>query len=245
MELLAAADAAARHVPDLVFRFVNVVDLMRLSPAADHPHGLTSGEFAELFTDDTDVVFAFHGYPEAVHGLVHGQSDADRFHVRGYREQGTTTTPFDMVVLNEMSRYHLATEVLRRARRIPPGATELAELLPRPARAPPRLRPRAPRGHARDPRLDLGTPSTAQCIVLCVNAGSSSLKLALFEVDPGRRSDRASASGGDRQLEADARHGTEPASPALAELERRGLPGSPPPSATGSCTAGPTTSRPS
>ncbi len=128
MELLAAAELLRQHVPDLVFRFVNVVDLMRLSPAADHPHGLSSGEFASLFTEDTDVVFAFHGYPGAVHGLVHGQADPARFHVRGYREHGTTTTPFDMVVLNEMSRFHLATEVLRRARRIPPGATELAEL---------------------------------------------------------------------------------------------------------------------
>ncbi len=128
MELLAAADLLATHVPDLVFRFVNVVDLMRLNPASNHPHGLTPGEFDELFTRDTDVVFAFHGYPTAIHGLVHGQSHADRFHVRGYREQGTTTTPFDMVVLNQMSRFHLATEVLRRARRSPAGATDLAEL---------------------------------------------------------------------------------------------------------------------
>jgi xylulose-5-phosphate/fructose-6-phosphate phosphoketolase len=128
MELLAAAELLRLHVPDLVFRFVNVVDLMRLHPASVHPHGTTPGEFAELFTADTDVVFAFHGYPGAVHGLIHGQARAERFHVRGYREQGTTTTPFDMVVLNEMSRFHLAIEVLRRARRIPSGAPELAEL---------------------------------------------------------------------------------------------------------------------
>ena len=73
------------------------------------------------------MVFAFHGYPSAVHGLVHGQSHAERFHVRGYNEHGTTTTPFDMVVLNSMSRFHLAQEAMRRARRIPAGATELAE----------------------------------------------------------------------------------------------------------------------
>jgi len=127
MELLAAADLLRRHVPDLVFRFVNVVDLMRLNPSPNHPHGLTPGEFTELFTEDTDVVFAFHGYPSAVHGLVHGQSHAERFHVRGFNEHGTTTTPFDMVVLNSMSRYHLAQEAMRRARRIPAGATELAE----------------------------------------------------------------------------------------------------------------------
>ncbi len=126
-ELLAAADLLRRHVPDLVFRFVNVVDLMRLNPAPNHPHGMTPGEFTELFTDDAHVVFAFHGYSTAVHGLVHGQTHEERFHVRGYQEQGTTTTPFDMVVLNEMSRFHLATEVLRRARHIPEGATDLAE----------------------------------------------------------------------------------------------------------------------
>jgi xylulose-5-phosphate/fructose-6-phosphate phosphoketolase len=128
MELLAAADLLRQHTPDLVFRFVNVVDLMRISPSANHPHGLSPGEFAALFTGDTDVVFAFHGYPTAIHGLLHGQAKADRFHVRGYRERGTTTTPFDMVVLNEMSRYHLAVEALHRARRSPAGATELAEL---------------------------------------------------------------------------------------------------------------------
>ncbi len=127
METLAAAALLREHVPELRTRVVNVVDLMRLLPANDHPHGLTAGEFAELFTDDVEVVFAFHGYAGAVHGVVHGQSRADRFHVRGYREDGTTTTPFDMVVLNQMSRYHLATEALRRSRRLPAGATELAE----------------------------------------------------------------------------------------------------------------------
>ena len=101
------------------------------------------------------VVFAFHGYAGAVHELLHGQADADRFHVRGYREQGTTTTPFDMVVLNEMSRYHLAAEALRRSRRLPAGAAELADHCDDMLAAPPRLRPRAPRGHARGPGLDL------------------------------------------------------------------------------------------
>ena len=126
MELLAAAAMLRERVPALRFRFVNVVDLMRLMPANDHPHGMTRGEFVEQFTEETDVVFAFHGYPGAVHALIHGQADADRFHVRGYREEGTTTTPFDMVVRNHMSRYDLAAEALRRSRRIPEGATDLA-----------------------------------------------------------------------------------------------------------------------
>jgi len=126
MEMLAAAALLREWVPELRFRFVNVVDLMKLMPANDHPHGMTHGEFVDHFTADTHVLFAFHGYPGAVHGLIHGQVDTDRFHVRGYREQGTTTTPFDMTVLNRMSRYHLVGEALRRSRRLPEGAAELA-----------------------------------------------------------------------------------------------------------------------
>jgi xylulose-5-phosphate/fructose-6-phosphate phosphoketolase len=97
---------------------VNVVDLMALFPPEAHPHGMNHTEFEELFTSDRPVVFAFHGYQRAIHELVHGRANADRFHVRGFQEQGTTTTPFDMVVLNGMSRYHLAAEALRRSTRI-------------------------------------------------------------------------------------------------------------------------------
>jgi xylulose-5-phosphate/fructose-6-phosphate phosphoketolase len=96
---------------------VNVVDLMSLFSPDEHPHGMNAARFTELFTDDVDVVFAFHGYAGAVHQLVHGRPDPGRFHVRGYVEEGTTTTPFDMVVLNGMSRFHLAIEALKRARR--------------------------------------------------------------------------------------------------------------------------------
>jgi xylulose-5-phosphate/fructose-6-phosphate phosphoketolase len=108
-------------------RVVNVVDLMTLFPRDVHPHGFAAGEFVELFTADTDVVFAFHGYPRALHELLHGHPSPDRFHVHGYREQGTTTTPFDMVVLNETSRYHLASEAVHRSRRLPRGAPQLIE----------------------------------------------------------------------------------------------------------------------
>ena len=94
---------------------VNVVDLMTLLPRAAHPHGMDETGFVELFTADKPVVFAFHGYQRAVRQLVHGRPHAERFHMRGFNEQGTTTTPFDMVVLNGMSRYHLASEALRRA----------------------------------------------------------------------------------------------------------------------------------
>jgi xylulose-5-phosphate/fructose-6-phosphate phosphoketolase len=94
---------------------VNVVDLMALIAPADHPHGMDETLFNELFTDHVDVVFAFHGYPGAIHQLVHGRPDADRFHVRGFIEEGTTTTPFDMVVRNRVSRYHLVMDALNNA----------------------------------------------------------------------------------------------------------------------------------
>jgi len=107
-------------------RFVNVVDIMRLLPANDHPHGMGGLEFSDLFTVDKPVIFAYHGYPRAIHELVHGHSYTGRFHVRGYREEGTTTTPFDMVVRNGISRYHLCKEALRRAEVRPAGADALA-----------------------------------------------------------------------------------------------------------------------
>ena len=125
METVAAAWLLRGHVPDLRVRVVNVVDLMRLFPANDHPHGMDALEFNDLFTPDRDVVFAFHGYARALHELVHGHRDTDRFHVRGFREEGTTTTPFDMVVLNKVSRYHLCKQAIRRARRRPDGADQL------------------------------------------------------------------------------------------------------------------------
>lgn len=128
LETLAAAALLREHVPDLRVRVVNVVDLMALLPQDDHPHGFSDATFGDLFTRHVDVVFAFHGYPRAIHQLVHGRSDPSRFHVRGFSEQGTTTTPFDMVVLNRMSRYHLVVEALRRSRRSPAGAADLVEL---------------------------------------------------------------------------------------------------------------------
>ncbi len=125
METVAAAWLLRQRLPELRVRLVNVVDLMRLFPANDHPHGMDALEFNDLFTSDRDVVFAFHGYARGLHELIHGQSKPDRFHVRGYLEEGTTTTPFDMVVLNNVSRYHLCRQAVRRARRRPEGADEL------------------------------------------------------------------------------------------------------------------------
>jgi xylulose-5-phosphate/fructose-6-phosphate phosphoketolase len=116
-ETVAAAWLLRRHVPDLRVRVVNVVDLMRLFPADRHPHGMDGLEFDDYFTADRDVVFAFHGYARAIHELLHGHRAPERFHVRGFLEEGTTTTPFDMVVLNHMSRFHLAKLAVQRARR--------------------------------------------------------------------------------------------------------------------------------
>ena len=125
METVAAAALLREHLPQLRVRVVNVVDLMALSRPKDHPHGMGDTLFRELFTDSVDVVFAFHGYPGAIHQLVHGRPDADRFRVRGFIEEGTTTTPFDMVVRNRVSRYHLVMDALNNAGRTPPGASAL------------------------------------------------------------------------------------------------------------------------
>ena len=108
-------------------RVVNVVDLMTLFQPAAHPHGMADAAFVELFGRDTHVVFAFHGYQRAIHELLHGRPAPERFHVRGYIEEGTTTTPFDMVVRNGMSRYHLAIEALRRAPRMQERAPALIQ----------------------------------------------------------------------------------------------------------------------
>ena len=126
-ETVAAAQILSERLPRLRTRVVNVVDLMSLTRRRDHPHGMSSTLFSELFTDTVDVVFAFHGYPGAVHQLVHGRPDADRFRARGFVEEGTTTTPFDMVVRNRVSRYHLVMDALNNARRTVPGSAELMD----------------------------------------------------------------------------------------------------------------------
>ena len=125
METVAAASILKEHLPHLRIRVVNVVDLKTMPRPKDHPHGMSDTLFRELFTDHVDVVFAFHGYPGAIHHLVHGRPDTDRFRVRGFIEEGTTTTPFDMVVRNRTSRYHLVMDALNNARRTPPGASDL------------------------------------------------------------------------------------------------------------------------
>jgi len=114
LETLAAAAILRERLPELQVRVVNVVDLMRLLPEAEHPHGLTDREFDTLFTKDRPIVFAFHGYPWLIHRLTYRRTNHASLHVRGYKERGTTTTPFDMVMLNDLDRYHLVIDVIDR-----------------------------------------------------------------------------------------------------------------------------------
>jgi xylulose-5-phosphate/fructose-6-phosphate phosphoketolase len=118
LETLAAVDFLRNRLPDLRIRVVNVVDLMTLQPSTEHPHGLPDREFDSLFTADKPVVFAFHGYPWLIHRLTYRRTNHDNFHVRGYKEEGTTTTPFDMTVLNDLDRFHLAGDVIDRVPRL-------------------------------------------------------------------------------------------------------------------------------
>ncbi|MEG3905325.1 phosphoketolase family protein [Microcoleus sp. B4-C5] len=114
LETLAAVDILRRDYPDLKVRVVNVVDLMTLQPASEHPHGLSDKDFDTLFTKDKPVIFAFHGYPWLIHRLTYRRTNHPNIHVRGYKEEGTTTTPFDMVVINDLDRFHLVGDVLDR-----------------------------------------------------------------------------------------------------------------------------------
>jgi xylulose-5-phosphate/fructose-6-phosphate phosphoketolase len=114
LETLAAAALLREHLPEVKVRVVNVVDLMRLQPSEKHPHGLPDAEFDALFTTDRPVIFAYHGYPALIHRLTYRRAGHANFHVRGYNEEGTTTTPFDMVMLNDMDRYHMVMDVIDR-----------------------------------------------------------------------------------------------------------------------------------
>jgi xylulose-5-phosphate/fructose-6-phosphate phosphoketolase len=118
LETLAAVDLLRHQFPDIKIRVVNVVDLMTLQPKEEHPHGLNDRDFDSIFTCDKPVVFAFHGYPWLIHRLTYRRTNHANFHVRGYKEEGTTTTPFDMCVLNDLDRFHLAGDVIDRVPRL-------------------------------------------------------------------------------------------------------------------------------
>ena len=114
LETLAAVDLLRKHAPDLKVRVINVVDLMRLQPPSEHPHGLNDRDFDALFTTDKPIIFAFHGYPWLIHRLAYRRHCHPNLHVRGYKEEGTTSTPFDMCVMNDLDRFHLAGDVIDR-----------------------------------------------------------------------------------------------------------------------------------
>jgi xylulose-5-phosphate/fructose-6-phosphate phosphoketolase len=118
LETLAAVDLLRQNFPDLKIRIINVVDLMTLQPSSEHPHGLSDREFDSMFTADKPIIFAYHGYPWLIHRLTYRRTGHHNLHVRGYKEEGTTTTPFDMTVLNDLDRYHLAGDVVDRVPRL-------------------------------------------------------------------------------------------------------------------------------
>ena len=156
LETLAAVDLLRQHAPELKVRVINVVNLMKLQPPSEHPHGLSDHDFDALFTTDKPIIFAFHGYPWLIHRLTYRRTGHGNLHVRGYKEEGTTSTPFDMCVMNDLDRFHLVNDVIdrvpeaRRARRLrqagDPRQADRAQGVHRPVR----------RRHARDHGLEVG-----------------------------------------------------------------------------------------
>jgi xylulose-5-phosphate/fructose-6-phosphate phosphoketolase len=129
LEILAAVSIMREHLPSLKVRVVNVVDLMRLQPASEHPHGLSDADFDSIFTKDKPVIFAFHAYPWLIHRLTYRRTNHDNIHVRGYKEEGTITTPFDMTVLNDMDRFHLVIDAIDRLPQIGDAGAQLKQIL--------------------------------------------------------------------------------------------------------------------
>ena len=177
VETLAAAALLREHVPDLKLRVVNVVDLMRLQPESEHPHGMPDAEFDALFTTSRPVVFAYHGYPWLIHRLTYRRTNHSNLHVRGYKEEGTTTTPFDMVMLNDMDRFHLVIDVIDR---VPASARARRICDSRSSRSGSAIA-RTPARWAKTCRTSASGPGRTDVRVLAVNAGSTSLKRHLVD----------------------------------------------------------------
>ena len=216
LEALAAVDLIRQHLPELRVRFVNVVDLMRLQDEKEHPHGLSNAEFDSLFTTSRPVVFAYHGYPWLIHRLTYRRTNHANIHVRGYKEEGTTTTPFDMVMLNDLDRFHLVIDVIDRVPGLGPRAGHVRQLMVDrriEARAYTRLEGEdAPEianwtwpTSSRDGSQASGGWLSGRRLrrrrvrvrILVVNAGSSSLKLrVLGPADVARRGGRPPAAAG-------------------------------------------------
>ena len=129
LETLAAVQLLRQLIPNLRIRVINVVDLMTLQPQSEHPHGLSDEAFDALFTRDKPIIFAFHGYPPLIHRLTYRRTNHANLHVRGYKEEGTTTTPFDMTVLNDLDRFHLAGDVIDRVPGVASRAADAKQFL--------------------------------------------------------------------------------------------------------------------
>jgi xylulose-5-phosphate/fructose-6-phosphate phosphoketolase len=129
LEVLAAVDLLRQHAPNIKVRFINVVDLMTLQPKEEHPHGLSDKDFNTLFTTTVPIIFAFHGYPYLIHRLTYRRTNHKNLHVRGYKEEGTTTTPFDMAVLNDLDRFHLVVDVIDRVPKLASNAAYLKQVM--------------------------------------------------------------------------------------------------------------------
>jgi xylulose-5-phosphate/fructose-6-phosphate phosphoketolase len=127
VETLAAASILRKLAPELKVRVVNVVDLMTLQPREEHPHGLRDQDFDDIFTTDKPILFAYHGYPWLIHRLAYRRTNHRNLHVRGYKEEGTTTTPFDMLVMNDCDRFHLVGDVAERVPALAPRAAYIKQ----------------------------------------------------------------------------------------------------------------------
>ena len=156
LETLAAVELMRKHLPELKVRVVNVVNLMKLQPPSEHPHGLSDRDFDALFTKDKPIIFAFHGYPWLIHRLTYRRTNHKNLHVRGYKEEGTTTTPFDMVVLNDLDRFHLVEDVIDRLPQLGARAAYFKQAIHEKLIEHKQYIDQARRRHAGDQRLEVG-----------------------------------------------------------------------------------------
>ena len=164
LETLAAVELIRKHLPELKVRVVNVVNLMKLQPQSEHPHGLSDRDFDALFTKDKPIIFAFHGYPWLIHRLTYRRTNHKNMHVRGYKEEGTTTTPFDMVVMNDLDRFHLVEDVIDRSAATRRSGRLLQAGDPREADRAQGVHRQVRRRHAGHQRLEMGGQGAGQSV---------------------------------------------------------------------------------
>ena len=200
LETLAAVSMLRRASRSLRVRVVNVVDLMRLQPAGEHPHGLSDADFDAIFTTDKPVIFAYHGYPWLIHRLTYRRTNHGNFHVRGYKEEGTTTTPFDMVMLNDLDRFHLVMDAIDRVPQLGGHAVVDRQAMVD-ARAEARRHTREtgadlPRGH----RLGVGNGAVSTQDVLSSTSARAASKLRILDGDDTMIAARDLPAGGDATL---------------------------------------------